>query len=165
MSSELFDLAKSFSKYAKRENRKSIEKKLQDAKKLYDIKRQSLTEKKRHNEILNTEIDRLSADMNAARDYMRTAYDTLSNLDQLSDVNYIRWNDKKEDIGYIKQNRIYRLKNNEDGSVDLEPYNKKNKLSKDSEGTLEEQDSIEESCDPNDDLMDADSLLDSILQG
>lgn len=145
-------------KIAGRENRRAIEKKLRDAKQVYDTRRLSLQGKRKQYEDMASVIDKETNDMNSARDYMRKAYDILKNMD-LVDSNEVRM--YSDDVGYIKKNRIYRLKLDDHGNVELEPFRRKQLPVEDAELGADDLDAVDENC--AQDLLDADELLSSLV--
>lgn len=147
-------------KLAGRENRKMIEKKLQNAKQVYDQRRLSLQGKRKTYEDMASIIDRETTDMNQARDYMRKAYDVLKNMD-LVDSNEVRIFPNNDEVGYVKNRRIFRLKIDDEGNVELEPFKKKNLSKDDPDMDMVDEDYADDSAE--EDLLNADELLSSLI--
>lgn len=156
MANTLLSSSKNLLKSAKRENRKSIEKKLRDAKNVYDVKRISLQDKRKHYEDLACVIDGETKEMKQAKDYIRDAYEILHNMDLLG-LNEVKVMDNDEP-GYIQRSRIFRIKKDEDGNLELVPYKNKNKQE---EVKLEEGENPSEE---NHEDLDVDELLKSLQE-
>lgn len=85
-------------KFAGRENRKSIEKKLRDSKLVYDARRLSLQGKRKAYEDMAQVIDKENKEMVQARDYMQKAYEIMKNMDLVDSQEVRLYNNKdKED--------------------------------------------------------------------
>lgn len=145
-------------KLAKRENRKMLEKKLRDAKQTYDARRVSLQGKRKIYEDMASVIDKETGEMNEAKKYMQKAYGILQNMD-LVDAHEVRIFPNSDDVGFVKNHRIYRLKLDDNGEIELEPFRKKQLPPDDNDldMAMDDDDGAEQ------DLLDADELLTSLI--
>lgn len=103
-----------------RKNRRQLEKDLAQAKDRYSKTRTSLEAHQRTARDLAAIIERESYEVEKTRADINRAYDVLRNMD-LHDVNEIRF--IGDDVGYIKNRRIYRLNDS-----DMVPFKKKMEL-------------------------------------
>lgn len=120
MAAEYLELSKT----AARENRKTILKRLERSKKIYDQNRLELARKQKVYDGLGSELDQHKKDLNHARDDVHEAYDILRNMD-LVDVNEVKLVDGKE-VAYVKDKRLFKIIH-ENGEAKLEPYRRKEK--------------------------------------
>lgn len=109
------------SKVAARKSRKQLQKDLNDSKDRYNRTRMSLAEKKRLFKELGEQIRAGEAEASSAKKDVLKTYDILKNMDLL-DLQEVRM--VGDDVGYVKNHRIYRLED-KDGDFDLVPWKKK----------------------------------------
>jgi hypothetical protein len=108
-------------KIAARKDKKQLQKDLNQAKDRFNKSRTSLVDKERMFRQLGEEIKAAREDMGSARKEVLKTYDVLKNMDLL-DLNEVRM--VGDDVGYVKNQRIYRLEDR-DGELELTPWRKK----------------------------------------
>lgn len=108
-------------KIAARKDKKQLQKDLNAAKDRFNRTRSTLTDKERLFRQLGEEIKADREGMHGARKEVLKTYDVLKNMDLL-DLNEVRM--VGDDVGYVKNQRIYRLED-KDGELELTPWKKK----------------------------------------
>lgn len=151
-------------KLAARETRNSIVKKLMKAKKDYNDARVSLDAKKKLHGEMGKVIDSHTKEMEEARKYMQKAYEVLQNMD-LADANEVRY--VGDDVGYVKNKKVFRLEADENGAMVLVPFKRKRKSKDENDHGAEEQanDHNHEDLDlyDSEEEIDAEALLASLV--
>ncbi len=108
-------------KTAARKSRKQLQKDLNDAKNHFTNARMDLAQKKKVFRELGESIRSQEEAMGNAKKNVLKTYDILKNMD-LMDLNEVRM--VGDDVGYVKNQRIYRLEDR-DGDFELVPWKKK----------------------------------------
>jgi hypothetical protein len=96
---------------------------------------------------LNKALDSDKKRMQSLRSEVMKAYDVLKNM-ALVDAHEIRMFNNDDDVGYIKNKRIFRLKVDELGNISMSPYRQKEKVDEE-EGS--------------EDNLDADEMFNSLI--
>lgn len=113
-------------KLAGRQNRKQLQKNLELAKKKYLKFKSSVESNHKISDDLASVIDHDSKEMESARKDVMRAYDVLKNMD-LVDSNEVKFM-ANDDVGYVKNKRIYKLEVDDTGNVSLAPFKRKKKV-------------------------------------
>lgn|SRR5574343_370856 len=103
-------------------SKKTISKQLEKDRNNYNTLRLSVEQKEKSLKDLNEALDRDRKDLQSCRTNVLKAYEVLKNMD-LVDSNEVKM--MGEDVGYIKNKKMYRLETDKDGNVVLAPFKKK----------------------------------------
>jgi hypothetical protein len=168
--SNVYDLAEKFLKAAGDEsegqiklagrlNKKMISKKLEKDRADYNALRMAVDSREGTVRELNRELEKLRKKMNLSRTEMMRAYDVLKNMD-LTNTNEVRMNG--EDVGYVKDKRVYRLETSPEGELNLVPFRRK-KVDEEEMESEEDSDELDDS-EEKEDEMSAEDMFASLMR-